>query len=82
MDGTRPKAKLKRYEQLAELISELIRAGVLRPGEQVPSIRKLSAARHMSPGTVQQAEVAARAARVGLWHDASPVPPWEWRHKK
>jgi len=55
MDGTRPTPKLKRYEQLAELISEQIRAGVLRPGERVPSIRKLSAARRMGPGTVQQA---------------------------
>lgn len=25
------------------------------------------------------AEAQARAARVGLWHDESPVPPWEWR---
>ena len=32
--------------------------------------------------TYSEAEVAARAAGVGLWHDASPVVPWEWRHKK
>lgn len=25
------------------------------------------------------AEQAARAARRGLWSDAAPVPPWEWR---
>ena len=25
------------------------------------------------------AEEGARAARVGLWADGSPVPPWEWR---
>lgn len=24
---------------------------------------------------------AARAARVGLWGDPSPVPPWDWRRK-
>ena len=29
-----------------------------------------------------EAEVAARAGRVGLWHDVAPVAPWEWRHKK
>lgn len=28
------------------------------------------------------AEDAARAAHVGLWTDADPVPPWEWRHSK
>ncbi len=27
------------------------------------------------------AEDAARAGRVGLWHDAVPMPPWEWRRR-
>ena len=25
-------------------------------------------------------EAEARAARRGLWADANPIPPWEWRH--
>ena len=33
-------------------------------------------------GAYADAEVAARAAGVGLWHDVAPVAPWEWRHKK
>ena len=32
--------------------------------------------------TYSEAEVAARAAGVGLWHDVAPVAPWEWRYKK
>ena len=24
-------------------------------------------------------EEGAKSARVGLWKDAKPVPPWEWR---
>jgi endonuclease YncB( thermonuclease family) len=24
----------------------------------------------------------ARAAQLGLWADAAPVPPWEWRAAK
>ena len=28
------------------------------------------------------AEEEARARRVGLWTDANPVPPWEWRHSR
>jgi endonuclease YncB( thermonuclease family) len=24
-------------------------------------------------------EESAKARRVGLWKDAKPVPPWEWR---
>jgi endonuclease YncB( thermonuclease family) len=33
-----------------------------------------------SPLYVVQTE--ARAARRGLWQDARPVPPWEWRRAK
>lgn len=28
------------------------------------------------------AEDRARAARRGLWQDAKPVPPWEWRARR
>ena len=33
-------------------------------------------------GTYAEAEVAAQAARVGLWQDVPLVAPWEWQHKK
>jgi len=23
----------------------------------------------------------AKAAKQGLWADAEPMPPWEWRHR-
>lgn len=28
------------------------------------------------------AENEAKAAKRGLWVDADPIPPWEWRHPK
>lgn len=33
-------------------------------------------------GQYSFAEVEARGKKVGLWSDAEPVPPWEWRHSK
>lgn len=30
---------------------------------------------------IQRLQELARAAGVGLWADAAPVPPWEWRKK-
>ena len=40
--------------------------------------------REQSPTDQQRyaaAEIEARAAKLGLWRDADPVPPWEFRHK-
>lgn len=33
-------------------------------------------------GLYAEAETQARSARTGLWVDANPVPPWEFRHRK
>ncbi len=30
----------------------------------------------------EAAEDAAKADKRGLWRDADPVPPWEFRHDK
>jgi endonuclease YncB( thermonuclease family) len=36
--------------------------------------------RYASDAALAPLEQAARAARLGLWADASPIPPWEFRH--
>jgi DNA-binding transcriptional MocR family regulator len=46
---------MTRYHQLAEDLSSRIRAGVLRPGDRMPSVRDVSRSRRVSPATVQQA---------------------------
>ena len=43
------------YHQLADQIHELIRAGTLRAGERVPSVRRLSTQQRVSVSTVLQA---------------------------
>lgn len=32
--------------------------------------------------TYAAAEVVAQQKRLGLWQDANPVPPWDFRHQK
>jgi endonuclease YncB( thermonuclease family) len=32
-------------------------------------------------GYYEYAEFDAKARRIGLWRDAAPVPPWEWRRR-
>ncbi len=46
---------MKRYEKLADQIAELIRTGILVPGEKVPSVRHASRTYGVSPSTVFQA---------------------------
>ena len=47
--------RMKRYEKFADEIAELIRTGVLGPGEKVPSVRHASRTYGVSPSTVFQA---------------------------
>lgn len=37
--------------------------------------------KYLTDQAVFQAELTARRERVGLWRDAEPVAPWEWRKK-
>jgi endonuclease YncB( thermonuclease family) len=32
-------------------------------------------------GYYEYAEFDAKSRRIGLWQDAAPMPPWEWRKK-
>ncbi len=38
--------------------------------------------KYLTDPDIAHEQVAARAARVGLWVDSDPVPPWEWRRGK
>lgn len=46
---------MSRYQDLADLTEQLIRDGVLRPGERLPSVRQACRAHTISPITVTQA---------------------------
>jgi endonuclease YncB( thermonuclease family) len=52
-----------------DLAEELLRAGMAWHYEVGSSDPRLL-----------DAERAARRARAGLWADAAPMPPWQWRH--
>jgi DNA-binding transcriptional MocR family regulator len=46
---------MKRYEALAEEISESIRTGIMKSGDRLPSVRQASTSRNVSPSTVFEA---------------------------
>lgn len=40
--------------------------------------------KEQSPGDQRrysEAEQIARQQKVGLWQEAMPIPPWDWRHR-
>ena len=55
MNSMDDEIELLRYERLAEDLSGIIAAGNLRPGERLPSVRRLSRERRLSVSTVLQA---------------------------
>jgi DNA-binding transcriptional MocR family regulator len=77
---------MKRYEQLAGELAALVEAGVLRPGERLPSTRALARSHRVSPATATQAlhlledrGVVQARPRSGFyvnahWRPAQPVP--------
>ena len=38
--------------------------------------------KYLTDPQIKVLEEEARASRLGLWRDETPVPPWEWRHRK
>nr|WP_315188929.1 PLP-dependent aminotransferase family protein [uncultured Albidiferax sp.] len=50
-----PNAASTRYELLARELEQQIAAGVLRPGDRLPSVRQVCATRRLSPSTAFQA---------------------------
>jgi DNA-binding transcriptional MocR family regulator len=46
---------MKRYEVLAEELSQSIEAGTMKPGDRLPSVRQISASRGVSASTVFEA---------------------------
>ena len=81
--STRPPT---RYEALADEIAASIRAGTLRPGDRLPSVRQTAASRDVNPSTVFQAYYRLEArgliraqARSG-YYVAATAPPAEPEH--
>ena len=38
--------------------------------------------RYVTDQSLYQLQNNAKAAHIGLWRDAKPLPPWEWRKEK
>lgn len=68
------------YEQILEGLCQQIRAGVLLPGEQLPSVRELSAMLSINPNTIQRSyreleRTGWTVSQPGKGSFVAPSPP-------
>lgn len=62
-------------------VGEVTCAGVQASPEQVRRGMAWVYPKYAPKGSpLFQLEAVARAARLGLWADPDPTPPWNWRH--
>lgn len=52
-----PRDRRPIYEQITEKLADLMKKGVLSPGEQLPSVRNLAASLSINPNTVQRSYI-------------------------
>ncbi|MFZ2452597.1 MAG: thermonuclease family protein [Methylovulum miyakonense] len=56
--------------------------GVDANAEQVRRGMAWAYRQYLTDPSIARMEEAAKASRLGLWSDANPIPPWEFRHGK
>jgi len=73
-----PKARDRYGRTVARVSCE----GTDASAEQVRAGMAWAFTRYLSDPSISRLEGEAKESRRGLWADASPVAPWEWRHKQ
>lgn len=74
----RPQTKDRYHRTVARVICE----GTDANAEQVRRGMAWVYDRYVKDKSLYALQDEARVRKVGIWSDADPVPPWEWRHSK
>jgi endonuclease YncB( thermonuclease family) len=70
----------KGRDRYGRTIGRVLCAGIDANAEQVRRGMAWVYDRYVTDQALYTLQTQARSAHSGLWADASPVPPWEWRH--
>ena len=73
---------LTEKDRYGRLLGRVWGAGIDANAEQVRRGMAWVFDRYVKDRSLYPLQDAARAARRGLWADAQPLPPWEWRQAK
>lgn len=69
----------KGKDRYGRTLARVTCAGTDANAEQVRRGLAWAYTKYLTDPQIKAIEEEARAARLGLWRDEKPVPPWEWR---
>lgn len=67
------------HDRYGRTVARVLCAGTDANAAMVRAGMAWAYTRYLTDPQIQAMEVVARRERLGLWADADPVPPWEWR---
>lgn len=76
------KIESKSQDKYGRTLGRVHCAGVDANAEQVRTGMAWAFDKYLTDPAIKALERDARAAKIGLWRGANPVPPWEFRHNK
>ena len=80
--GKQAEVRPSAHDRYGRTVERVICSGTDANAAMVRAGMAWAYARYLTDPRIQAMEIAARRERLGLWADAHPVPPWEWRKAK
>ena len=77
--GKRAEIRASTRDRYGRTIARVVCAGTDVNAAMVRAGMAWAYTRYLTDPQIQAMEVVARRDRLGLWADARPMPPWEWR---
>ena len=69
-------------DRYGRTVARVLCAGTDANAAMVRSGMAWAYTRYLTDPQIKAMEVVARRERLGLWAEADPVPPWEWRKSR
>ena len=69
-------------DRYGRTVARVVCAGTDANAAMVRSGMAWAYTRYLTDPQIRAMEVVARRERLGLWADAEPLPPWEWRKSR
>lgn len=73
--------RLQKKDRYGRTVARVSCNGVDASANQVRVGMAWAYTKYLTDPEIKRLEVDAQGARIGLWGDPNPVPPWDWRKR-